>query len=337
MKNYSKKLMSVLLALCLVLSFAACSSTPAETDFVVDDEIAEAAFKHKSEEILINIEDEAVALAGDPAISSVLTPVASGSKTSKGNNAVIDYSNAADGYIMVKYTTSSSQRLKVQVQCPTGITYTYDLASDDQYDVYPLSEGNGSYKVTVFKNVQDTSYSTVHSTSIDVKLTDEFAPFLMPNQYVNYNENTLCVKKAQELTSGMTDMLAMVEEVYSYVVENFKYDTAKASSVQSGYLPDLDEVFKSNTGICFDYAAVMAAMLRSINIPTKLVIGYSGSVYHAWINVYSDESGWISGAIFFDGTTWKLMDPTFASSGNQSSSVMQYIGNASNYTAQYAY
>lgn len=31
------------------------------------------------------------------------------------------------------------------------------------------------------------------------------------------------------------------------------------------------------------------------------------------------------------------MDPTFASSGNESSDIMNYIGNGSNYNAMYVY
>ncbi len=49
------------------------------------------------------------------------------------------------------------------------------------------------------------------------------------------------------------------------------------------------------------------------------------------------ESGWINGIIRFDGTTWKLMDPTFASNGNQSGEIMQFIGNGSNYSVKYLY
>ena len=85
------------------------------------------------------------------------------------------------------------------------------------------------------------------------------------------------------------------------------------------------------------YAALMAAMLRSQNIPTKLVVGYVGDVYHAWISTYTVESGWVDGIIFFDGTNWKLMDPTFASNANSSAEIMQYIGNSANYKAKYLY
>ena len=51
--------------------------------------------------------------------------------------------------------------------------------------------------------------------------------------------------------------------------------------------------FPPEKGICFDYAALMTAMLRSQGIPTKLEIGYSGEVYHAWISTYIDEIGWV--------------------------------------------
>ena len=89
--------------------------------------------------------------------------------------------------------------------------------------------------------------------------------------------------------------------VYEYVIKNIAYDTAKASSVQSGYLPDVDAVLASKKGICFDYAALMTAMLRSQDVPTKLVIGYTGSLYHAWVNVYIDNVGWVDNIIYFDG------------------------------------
>ena len=32
--------------------------------------------------------------------------------------------------------------------------------------------------------------------------------------------------------------------------------------MEYGYLPDIDETLETKTGICFDYAALMCAMLR---------------------------------------------------------------------------
>ena len=96
-------------------------------------------------------------------------------------------------------------------------------------------------------------------------------------------------------------------------------------------------MLSAKKGICFDYAALMAGMLRSQNVPCKLVVGYAGTAYHAWINVWTEESGWIDGAIFFDGSSWQRMDPTFASSAGRSDWIMKYIGDGENYTAKYLY
>ena len=48
------------------------------------------------------------------------------------------------------------------------------------------------------------------------------------------------------------------------------------------------------------------------------------------------ENGWIDGIIFFDGHMWKRMDPTFASTGEQSEEIMDFIENGS-YTEKYLY
>ncbi|MBP3701948.1 MAG: transglutaminase domain-containing protein, partial [Lachnospiraceae bacterium] len=78
-------------------------------------------------------------------------------------------------------------------------------------------------------------------------------------------------------------------------------------------------------------------MLRSQGIPCKLVVGYAGSVYHAWISVWSEATGWIDGAVYFNGTSWQRMDPTYAASSENPSSAMEFIGNGDNYTAKYIY
>jgi len=268
--------------------------------------------------------------------STVPEPVASGTKVKKSGSATIDYSNTGDGYVMAKYTASTTRKLKAQVKGPSGIIYTYDL-TPGQWATFPLSDENGSYRVTIYENVSGTKYAMVLSETFKAEMTDSFAPFLRPNQYVDYSAASQTVAKAAELTKGKTESLEKVKAIYGFVVNNFTYDKQKAAAVQSGYLPVLDTVLAEKKGICFDYAALMTAMLRSRDVPCKLVVGYADTVYHAWIDVYSDETGWISGVIYFDGDSWKLMDPTFASSSKQSSSIMKYIGDTSHYTAKYIY
>mgnify|MGYP000877072727 CR=1 FL=1 len=274
----------------------------------------------------------------DFAEAAVVMPQAGGSKVFSNKKAAIDASNISDGYVMVKYADgSSSTRLKVIIEGPGSSKYTYDLAQSGAFEVFPFTAGDGKYKVSVYQNTSGTKYASLLSESVDVKLKDQFAPFIIPNQYVNYKSDSKVVLKAAELVSGKTEVLDKTAAIYNFVVDNFTYDKQKAATVKSGYIPDVDAILASKTGICFDYAAVMSAMLRSNAVPTKLVIGYAGTVYHAWISVYSSKEGWIENVIYFDGKTWKLMDPTFASGGKSSDSIMQYIGNGSNYSAKYYY
>lgn len=286
------------------------------------------------EEVLI--EDEAVALAEAPAaVNDQTLPVASGTAVEAKGNVRIDYSNISDGYVMVRYGAANSKRMKVQVAGPET-TYTYDLPAS-AWITFPLSDGNGGYKVTVLQNTQGKKYAVLASVSFSVELEDKFAPFVRPNQYVDYADAENTVKKAGELTAGVDDPLEKVAKIYDYVVKTLTYDAKKAANVKSGYLPVLDDVLAAKTGICFDYASLMAGMLRSQGVPCKLVVGYAGKAYHAWISVWTEETGWIDGVIFFDGAQWQRMDPTFASSGKGSEAIMKYIGDGSHYTTKYLY
>ncbi|SBV90861.1 Transglutaminase-like protein [uncultured Eubacteriales bacterium] len=251
--------------------------------------------------------------------------------------ASIDASNLAEGYLMVKYTGGKDVKIKVQITRDSGTTYTYNLNNKGSAETLPLTEGDGKYTVKVYENTTGTKYAQAYSTTVTMKLRNEFLPFLYSNQFVNYTERSAVVTKAAELTKDAATDLTRIQSIYDFVIQNFTYDYELAKAVQSGYLPDVDKVLADKKGICFDYAAVMAAMLRAQNIPSKLVVGYAGTTYHAWIDVYIDSIGWVDKVIYFDGTTWTLMDPTFVSSGNHSDSIMTYVTNDSNYTAKYAY
>ena len=319
--------------LCLLLAGCGQSPAPSETT-APPTQAAEPIPTETIPEEVAEAEFEAVAEPVPMAEAIILEPEASGTQEVRIEGAVIDYSHAADGYVMVQYSAETENRLKVLVK-GGGATYSYNLPQG-QWTVFPLSDGNGTYQVCIYQNVYDTKYALILSAIFDVTLIDEFAPFLRPNQYVDYSSATLAVEKGLEVTAGLTDPLEKVAAVYDFVVTTLEYDYEKAETVKSGYLPVLDDVLASQKGICFDYAALMTAMLRSQGIPSKLVVGYAGNVYHAWISVWTEENGRIDGAIFFDGQVWKRMDPTFASSGNRSDEIMDYIEHG-DYVAKYLY
>ncbi|WP_294531795.1 transglutaminase family protein [uncultured Pseudoflavonifractor sp.] len=263
--------------------------------------------------------------------------VQSGVTVYKNSKATVDASNLPLGFVSVSYTGGKDVRIKVQITKTGGTTYTYNLNNKGTAETFPLTEGDGKYTVKVFENTRGTKYAQAYSCSLDLKLTSEFSPFLYSNQYVNFSDDSKVVAKAAELTKGLTTDLDKVTEIYHYVINNITYDYQLAATVASGYLPDVDAVLESGKGICFDYAAVMSSMLRSQNIPCKLIVGYAGTVYHAWINVYIEGVGWVDHLIYFNGEDWSMMDPTFVSNGKNNPAVLKYVGDGTNYTEKYAY
>ena len=242
----------------------------------------------------------------------ILVPEATGQEVYSCNEASIDASNKAEGYVCVKYTGTAS-KVRMLIKTPLGNTYNYLMALDGNYDVYPLSEGDGNYEIGVYENIQADKYAAVLSQSVSVQITNEFGPFLYPNAYVDFNENTKAIEKGKELAKTADHDIEVVDNVYHYLANNVDYDYDKAKNVQSGYIPVVDETLSTGKGICFDYASLMGTMLRTQGIPTRLDIGYAGSEYHAWISVYIKDKGWVDDIISFDGQEWTLMDPTLAS------------------------
>ena len=139
----------------------------------------------------------------------------------------------------------------------------------------------------------------------------------------DFSQSSALVGKAGNLTSGIGTQNGQVEAVYNWIVANVAYDRDLANSITSGqvsvYVPDPSSTYSTRKGICFDYASLMCAMLRSQGIPTRLIVGSTPLGYHAWNEVFFEGTGWVVVASFswklIDGTGWVLFDSTFAAGG----------------------
>lgn len=251
----------------------------------------------------------------------------------EGNAAArVDLSAVGEGYVAV--SAVSSKRLKFQVIKDEN-TYNYDLASDGTPAIFPLQCGDGSYTFRVMENVSDNKYAPLYTTECRVTLLDEFQPFLRPSAYVSYSAESACIKKAAELAAGCEDKLDVVRAVYHCICGGVSYDREKAQTVRSGYLPNPDDTLTTGKGICFDYAALTAAMLRSQGIPTKLITGFvaPNDLYHAWNMFYTEESGWVTVSFEVSEDSWNRLDLTFSAGGAGA----EFIGDGSHYTDLYVY
>ena len=155
-----------------------------------------------------------------------------GKKVDENEKCHIDYSNSKDGYVTVRYKEVTEKKIKVQTIANDNLkrTYTYTIKPKKK-EVIPLTEGDGTYKITVYLNLTGNEYITVLSETIRVELKSEFAPYLRPNQYVNYKKSTKVVKKAAALTKKKKTDLAKLRKIYKYVISNYQYDKKLARRV----------------------------------------------------------------------------------------------------------
>ena len=241
------------------------------------------------------------------ASSSKPASSSSGTTALKNNGCEIDTSKASSGTIRVRQNGSTT-KVKVLVYFNgSSKYYQYTIPTNNTWTSIPLQSGSGTYKVRFMKQVSGTSYTQMYSVTFQVGMQNANSAYLNPSQYVVYNSGSACVTKAKSLVAGAGSDAQKVSRIYSYIVNNISYDYDKMNNLPSGYLPNPDSTLSSRKGICFDYAALMAAMLRSQGVPCKLVIGNADGAYHAWNMVYVNGS-------------WQLYDATYGAAGQRASS-----------------
>lgn len=268
-------------------------------------------------------------------IPDVKVPLASGASVFSEEKAEVDYGNASDGYISVVYNGSSAQ---AKLRIANGsVQYDHDVSVGGKRDFFPLM-GSGSYSVKVYEHISGKNFAPVLSGEFEVTLKNETDTYLYPNKYVNFSKSSACVKKAAEVCAGKSGNVEEIAAIFDYIADNISYDKQLAATVQSGYIPDPDKTLASGKGICFDYASLFAAMCRSRGIPARLVIGYAEpNIYHAWNEVYTEETGWITPELFLKKKGYNLTDATFYASNSDKEKIAGYISDDKNYAAMYRY
>ena len=175
--------------------------------------------------------------------------------------------------------------------------YYYNV--NNQEETIPLQLGKGIYSIKVLENISGKKYRVVDKKQIDIKEESKDL-YLASNQPVYWTSQNDTIALGEEITKGLGSEEEKIKAVYDYITENIKYDYKKIKNIDDNYVPELDSVVQMKKGICYDYASLFAGMLRSQDIPTKLVKGYKNDLdaYHAWNEVLLDGK-------------WVLVDTTY--------------------------
>lgn len=202
--------------------------------------------------------------------------------------------------------------------------YTYAIGQ--MRESLALQMGPGFYTIELYTASEKGEYALI---STDFAFLSEEASaqvFLNSTQNIQWSKDMPAIQFAQALTEGLKTDREKVEAIYDYLLNHLAYDDQKAQVIDGTYLPNIEETFDTNTGVCYDFSSLFASMLRSANIPAKLVTGYKNdiSTFHAWNQVLLDGQ-------------WQTIDVTYdvaLKDAGQSSSMTK---NASEYQVSEEY
>jgi len=239
-----------------------------------------------------------------------------------------DYSK--QGIVDLYYNAGTNKQVKLVISMGRK-KYTYDIVDDPLMIYFPLQLGNGKYDIEVYENVKEERYKKVYSRSVEVNVKDDRIVYLNTIQIIDWEVDDQVVELAEQLileeqikrfesdgetydSQALEDLkdIEKIQIIYRYVVENIRYDFAKMGTLQDDYIPDLEDVLNEKEGICYDYSAILASMLRRLTIPTKLIKGYTTKtkVFHAWNEVYvEDENRWIVIDTTYDSYMFERLKP----------------------------
>lgn len=256
--------------------------------------------------------------------------------TASGDGSVlIDTGTVSEGVVLVNINAAPDGRAwKAVLKGPTG-SYAYTLPRRGTFEGLPLQMGSGSYFLTVYEPVSGTSYTTKMTHSFEVTLRSGLSPYTASSVMVHFSAASASTGLARSLVAGKTTQEARIDAIYQWICQNIQYDRELAARITSGavktHIPDPDATLASRKGICYDYAALLAAMLRSQGIPTRLVMGQIPQGYHAWNEVYLEGTGWFrlgdANYSAVNGNAWVMLDPTFAASGMSPQTILQMTHN----------
>jgi len=126
----------------------------------------------------------------------------------------------------------------------------------------------------------------------------DYWEFLLPSEYAQPTDVLIEFREALNITRR-EDPLTLLHEINDKLYSHFDY-VPQSTRVDS----PIDEALKSKKGVCQDFAHVMIALVRSVQIPCRYVSGYlyhrtqdqdrsAEGATHAWVEALLPHMGWV--------------------------------------------
>lgn len=235
---------------------------------------------------------------------------------------VIDASETSNGVLIVRYQTS--EMIKVLIS-KDGSSYNYNLPGDNMPVRYPLNMGQGEYQVQVLEHVSGTRYRPILSETIAAQWDDENVPYLQSIQLIRWDPSMKPILDAFRIAAEAGDE-GKVREIYKELADTLVYNYDLLNKLPTSYLPNIEETYSTRLGICYDFSSLFASMLRSVDVPVRLHMGFSSLISgpHAWNEVLV-------------GDQWIVVDLTVDASYRESGDKYTFEKDPSQYSSNKTY
>lgn len=194
----------------------------------------------------------------------------------------------------------------------TDLTAKYYPRNDFSFRIW-LPFGKGNYTVKIYKilhidvhrhgegNISAVSYKEDEPLYVlkVYNTRDEDGKFLYPSYFIQ-SDNDEIQELAKELQEGKKTDMEIIKAIHDYVCYNVRYDyesiLSKDPENKLYRKQDAKSVLDSGLAVCEGYTSLTAALLRSLGIKAKAVIGTlklkpsDKAVTHAWLHIMSTKN-----------------------------------------------
>jgi len=172
------------------------------------------------------------------------------------------------------------------------------------YPVYETDKYGNRYAVFELSGVIDTEYTFIGKYNIKT-IANPFIEEQQLNNNVYYSDDftkeTKLIKPFTPNAVGLSkqvkkdDFYATLLALNEWITENITYEIRP--DFLSGIVYDSEQMFVKKKGYCVEYSNIAAAALRSLGIPTRIVVGIVNTTetwgMHAWLEVMDPEGNWV--------------------------------------------
>ncbi len=202
----------------------------------------------------------------------------------------------APGAEAARFSVSTTYTTRGAANVPTIWQANNPLQAGDQYTA------EGYVSTATDDELSQVSYPNVATPGSSVYPPGVLQLYLPSNEPIDPYIKQI----AEQATKGTTSMYDAAQHLENYLRAGFTYSTTNADPPSNE-----DAVvwfLKNKKGFCTFFASAMALMGRSLGMPTRVALGFTGGTYdqdhgnyvvrgtqaHMWTQVYFGKYGWIN-------------------------------------------